>query len=76
METGKDRWTWDLSRLKVYTRKEFAYRWTYGRLKVESYAGGGGTMELDDKCWCRVIPRAHPWVRYEARKLMSRGKDS
>lgn len=58
----RDHWTWDLDAQPiVYTRTDFAYRWTYGRIGNHAYRGEDA-RPLANECWCDVMPRHHAWV--------------
>lgn len=70
--TSEHTWTWDLSELKIYTRKEFRYRWTYGRIGNENFSGNS-EKEIDNQCWCHVLPRAHEWVHNAAKAMVETG---
>jgi hypothetical protein len=56
-------WTWDMDKIERMTRDAFA--------KYVTYEGCGTTAEsLKDKCWCDVVPEAHPWVIEHAVRAM------
>lgn len=63
--TDENHWTWDLEVApNCYTRKEYEFRWTYGRIGNPEYRGEPN-YPVSDKCWCCVIPEAHKWVAEE-----------
>ncbi len=61
-----DGWSWDLSKLKAYSRKEFVNRFRYGRIGNADFEAGDDMSDIKNKFWCDVSPEAHKEVRVEA----------
>lgn len=61
-DVGNDKWTWDLSKLKSYTRKQFLESGRYG-------SGDKDFVPTDDfenikNCFIgNVEPKCHKWVK-------------
>ena len=59
-------WTWDMeSKPCVYTRKEFMFRFTYGRCSDRNFQGHPDSGNIKNKFFCDVNPEAHKWIERE-----------
>ena len=65
---GNNKWTWDFSELKTYTRAEFVNRFRYGRIGNDDYQADDGSDDIKHKFWCDVIPKSHKWARKAAKE--------
>lgn len=59
---GENRWTWDISKLEVYSREDFGNRYRYGNCSAEAFKATD-TDDIKNRFWCNVAPGAHKWVR-------------
>jgi hypothetical protein len=61
-----DHWTWDLtSKPHIYTRKEFLFRFTYGRCDNPNFQGNSNLTDIRNKYYCDVLPEQHKWIERE-----------
>lgn len=61
-----DHWTWDVeAKPNIYTRKEFFYRFTYGRCGNDTFEGTDDPKDIKNRYWADVSPERHKWIEEE-----------